>query len=240
MPGTYVRLTSADRDKLEYVVFENGVGTKIPHEISRQEAESAELIGLRLGDMFVQNKGMWFAKSWTIETILPVDQYLANDIIANYGTRFPGADFFAVGFRLDTEHPGPADFQPMIASTHERQQSQQQILDLYQEQCLPLAFTAMFAIVTKAEVRRRRSVVHVLRHTFASLLIQQGESLTYVKEQMGHASIQVTADIYGHLVPGGNRSAVDRLDSATFRNPGATDAAGAIAASGVKPFCNEW
>jgi integrase len=51
-----------------------------------------------------------------------------------------------------------------------------------------------------------------LRHTFASLLIQQGESLVYVKEQMGHASIQITVDIYGHLVPGGNRAAVDRLD----------------------------
>jgi len=29
---------------------------------------------------------------------------------------------------------------------------------------------------------------------------------------MGHASIQITVDIYGHLVPGGNRAAVDRLD----------------------------
>ena len=34
------------------------------------------------------------------------------------------------------------------------------------------------------------------------LLIQQGESLAYVRDQMGHASIQVTVDIYGHLVPG--------------------------------------
>ena len=70
------------------------------------------------------------------------------------------------------------------------------------------------------------SIVHVLRHTFGSLLIQQGESLTYVKEQMGHASIQLTVDIYGHLVPGGNRGAVDRLDTwgATGRNPGATSA----------------
>jgi integrase len=29
---------------------------------------------------------------------------------------------------------------------------------------------------------------------------------------MGHSSINVTVDIYGHLVPGGNRQAVDRLD----------------------------
>ncbi len=48
--------------------------------------------------------------------------------------------------------------------------------------------------------------------TSASLLLQQGESLTYVKEQMGHHSIQVTVDIYGHLIPGSNKQAVDRLD----------------------------
>lgn len=30
---------------------------------------------------------------------------------------------------------------------------------------------------------------HDLRHSFASLLLQQGESVTYVKEQMGHSSI---------------------------------------------------
>ena len=35
----------------------------------------------------------------------------------------------------------------------------------------------------------------------------------YVKEQMGHCSIQVTVDLYGHLIPGGNKQAVDRLDS---------------------------
>jgi hypothetical protein len=34
----------------------------------------------------------------------------------------------------------------------------------------------------------------------------------YVKEQMGHSSIQVTVDIYGHLIPGANVSFVDRLD----------------------------
>jgi integrase len=53
---------------------------------------------------------------------------------------------------------------------------------------------------------------HDLRHTYASLLIAQGESLAYVRDQLGHSSIQVTVDVYGHLVPGSNRSAVDRLD----------------------------
>ena len=56
--------------------------------------------------------------------------------------------------------------------------------------------------------------VHDARHTFASLLLQQGESLPYVKEQLGHSSIQVTVDLYGHLIPGANRQAVDRLAKA--------------------------
>jgi len=48
--------------------------------------------------------------------------------------------------------------------------------------------------------------VHDLRHTFASLLLQQGESVVYVKEQLGHGSIQITVDTYGHLIPGANRA----------------------------------
>jgi len=68
----------------------------------------------------------------------------------------------------------------------------------------------------KAGMRRIR--IHDLRHTFASLLIQQGESLAYVKDQMGHHSIRVTVDVYGHLVPGGNKAAVDRLDDSIAEN----------------------
>jgi integrase len=65
-------------------------------------------------------------------------------------------------------------------------------------------------LLTKTGLRQIR--VHDLRHTFASLLLQNGESLVYVKDQLGHASIRTTVDTYGHLVPGGNRQAVDRLD----------------------------
>ena len=80
-------------------------------------------------------------------------------------------------------------------------------------------FTRM---LEKAELRHIR--VHDLRHTFASLLLQQGESVVYVKEQLGHGSIQITVDTYGHLIPGANRAAVDRLDDDVPTQPDATQA----------------
>src|SRR5215510_3306283 len=38
-----------------------------------------------------------------------------------------------------------------------------------------------------------------LRHTFASLLLTNGAPIAYVSEEMGHASIQLTVKLYGHL-----------------------------------------
>ncbi|OLC17104.1 MAG: hypothetical protein AUH29_03390 [Candidatus Rokubacteria bacterium 13_1_40CM_69_27] len=53
---------------------------------------------------------------------------------------------------------------------------------------------------------------HCLRHTFASLLLQAGESPAYVQRQLGHASIQLTVGTYGRWLPLTNKAAVDRLD----------------------------
>ena len=53
---------------------------------------------------------------------------------------------------------------------------------------------------------------HCMRHTYASLLLQQGESPVYVQHQLGHASIKLTVDTYGKWLPLGNRAAVNRLD----------------------------
>lgn len=75
-------------------------------------------------------------------------------------------------------------------------------------------------ILTKAGLRDMR--FHDCRHTFASQLLSNGQSPVYVKEQLGHSSIQVTVDIYGHLIPNSNRDAVNQLDNiAPKRTPSA-------------------
>jgi integrase len=53
---------------------------------------------------------------------------------------------------------------------------------------------------------------HCLRHSFASLLLEQGESPVYVQRQLGHASIKLTVGTYGKWLSMSNKAAVDRLD----------------------------
>lgn len=79
----------------------------------------------------------------------------------------------------------------------------------------------------------RRVTWHSLRHSFASHLIRSGASLAYVKEQMGHSSIQVTVDIYGHLAPGGDIKWIDRLGSNPETEPNAEPEARIAAGSRV-------
>lgn len=66
-------------------------------------------------------------------------------------------------------------------------------------------------LVTLAGVRRVRP--HDLRHCYASTLLAAGVPLKTVSELLGHSSVSITADIYGHLTLDTKREAVNRLGS---------------------------
>ncbi|HYT73688.1 MAG TPA: tyrosine-type recombinase/integrase [Vicinamibacterales bacterium] len=51
-------------------------------------------------------------------------------------------------------------------------------------------WTVFARLLEKAGLRHIR--IHDLRHTFASLLLRLGESVVYVRELLGRASIQIT------------------------------------------------
>ena len=57
---------------------------------------------------------------------------------------------------------------------------------------------------------------HDRRHTFGALKIEQGENPYYIQRQMGHSSIQVTFDIYGHLLRSRKPEAAVRTDNLLF------------------------
>jgi len=64
---------------------------------------------------------------------------------------------------------------------------------------------------------------HNLRHTFASHLVGEGETLKAVQELLGHTDIRLTMR-YSHLAPSATRTAVEVLDGLAYGNLTATQA----------------
>ena len=61
---------------------------------------------------------------------------------------------------------------------------------------------------------------HQMRHTFASLLVQDGVPITYVAAQLGHRDSSITLRVYSHWLPDASRAGlVDRLDETTEDGP---------------------
>lgn len=55
--------------------------------------------------------------------------------------------------------------------------------------------------------------LHEARHTFASLMIAAGVNVKALSTYMGHSSITITLDRYGHLMPGSEDEAAGLLDA---------------------------
>jgi integrase len=64
--------------------------------------------------------------------------------------------------------------------------------------------------------------LHEARHTFASLMIAAGVNAKALATYMGHASVTITLDRYGHLMPGNEGEAAALLDAYLTRPPSAT------------------
>lgn len=58
----------------------------------------------------------------------------------------------------------------------------------------------------------RKIRIHDLRHSHASLLINQGEDYLVIKERLGHASITTMIDTYSHLYPSKQKNLASKLD----------------------------
>ena len=59
---------------------------------------------------------------------------------------------------------------------------------------------------------------HTLRHTAASLLISNGAPITAVAGILGHASTQMTLNVYGHLYEDDANKYMDRLGDSLFNS----------------------
>jgi integrase len=69
-------------------------------------------------------------------------------------------------------------------------------------------------LTTKAKLPRIR--LHDLRHTHASQLLAATKDVQTVSARLGHATPGFTLTVYGHMVDGQQRRAVDRLEETMF------------------------
>lgn len=59
---------------------------------------------------------------------------------------------------------------------------------------------------------------HELRHSAASLMLAQGVKLQVVSEVLGHSSIRMTADVYGHVQAPDRQAAADAMGALLWRD----------------------
>jgi integrase len=62
--------------------------------------------------------------------------------------------------------------------------------------------------------------LHDLRHAFATFLLDDGVELRTVMELLGHSTIRLTADTYGHVLPARAREAASVIDKAFGKEAG--------------------
>jgi len=100
--------------------------------------------------------------------------------------------------RLQAGKPGEVDLLFADPATKwRRPYTQRQVQALMKRMC------------PRADIAPRHP--HDLRHTYATILLMAHVSPKYVQEQLGHSSIQITCDIYGHWMPGMGRERLEEV-----------------------------
>jgi integrase len=89
-----------------------------------------------------------------------------------------------------------------------------------------------FPALRRAGLRKIR--FHDLRHTYASLLIANKEEPKRIQTLLGHSSIKITFDVYGHLMPNVADGVVDRLGDFVFSEDAVASGCKMVAAAAAK------
>lgn len=69
---------------------------------------------------------------------------------------------------------------------------------------------------------------HAMRHTYASLLIDENVNIKIIQELMGHADIGTTLNVYGHLFPDSKDGIGNKIDGAIFPEGEQANAGGLV------------
>ncbi|MED4005005.1 site-specific integrase [Priestia aryabhattai] len=76
---------------------------------------------------------------------------------------------------------------------------------------IPRNFRKEFYNLTE-KIRLPKIRFHDLRHTHATILIQQNVNVKLISERLGHSDIETTLNTYSHVLPNMQKSVSDKLD----------------------------
>ena len=62
------------------------------------------------------------------------------------------------------------------------------------------------------QIGRPDAYIHSLRHTYAVMSLQEGDSVKTVQENLGHATAAFTLDVYGHVSEKMKQDSADRTE----------------------------
>lgn len=93
-----------------------------------------------------------------------------------------------------------------------------------------------YPALRRASLRRIR--FHDLRHTFASLLLANGEDIVRVSRLLGHASPHVTLTVYSHMLPKEHYGSADRLSRLVYGTDSTVRTASSMSGSHMAPLAS--
>jgi tetratricopeptide (TPR) repeat protein len=155
-PDTHVRLKNQDSESRAHTIYATPPIDPLRGEMSLADAEAADLIGKKVGDVIVYGKGSWQEQQWTVDDIRPAITQATQDAMSHFAERFPREPFFMQKFSIGDMGSVKA-FAPFIASLHARKTHVEQIFTIYREQTLPLGSVASLLGGTIADAMHQAS-----------------------------------------------------------------------------------
>jgi integrase len=191
-----------------YNIRNNGRKPRKPVFMSEQE--EARLVAAmderyRLWLRFMLASGLRYGESWAL---FPDDVTISASGVVSVKVEFSRNDEGEGESSLDDTKGGkgrtvalPADVGRDIAALAETRDPAAPLFDL------PNSGTALTnnhwrkACEAARLVGKRKPTIHDTRHTHASRMLANGMPLSLLSKRLGHASIKITSDTYGHLEP---------------------------------------
>lgn len=102
---------------------------------------------------------------------------------------------------------------PSVYHSNGRQQSFRQVCVRSDGQLISIDAAESLIVELLAGTPFADFRLHGMRHTHATILLVDGESMLVVSKRLGHANIQTTVDRYGHLLPTSDPEAGRRFGS---------------------------